>query len=101
MTRVDKKKPLRTCIACGLKAPQDELLRLALVKGEVRPDPARRLNGRGAYICKKKECVEHLARYGKKKRVFRSRLDENAWVGLIEILTSKAVSVPSDISRGA
>lgn len=101
MTRVDKNIPLRTCIACGLKAPQAELLRLALVKGEVRPDPKRRLGGRGAYICKNKDCVEHLARYGKKKRVFRVRLNENAWAGLLDTLIVKAVSVPSDTSRGA
>ena len=54
--------PIRSCVGCGRKAPQAELLRFAarsgeLVAGEGAP-------GRGAYTCKRLACFER-ARTGR------------------------------------
>jgi predicted RNA-binding protein YlxR (DUF448 family) len=48
--------PIRTCVGCGRKAPQPELLRFVardglLLRGE-------RLPGRGAYTCRRLACFE-------------------------------------------
>lgn len=48
--------PIRSCVGCGRKAPQAELLRFVaedarLVPGEGRP-------GRGAYTCRRLPCFE-------------------------------------------
>jgi predicted RNA-binding protein YlxR (DUF448 family) len=48
--------PIRSCIGCGRKAPQGELLRFAamddrLVQGSGVP-------GRGAYTCRRLSCFE-------------------------------------------
>lgn len=49
-------QPVRTCVGCGRKAPQADLLRFAdedgrLVPGEGKP-------GRGAYTCRRLQCFE-------------------------------------------
>jgi uncharacterized protein len=53
--------PVRTCLGCRRKAPQDQLLRFVARKGELIADSARRLPGRGAYTCRKAACFEQAA----------------------------------------
>ena len=54
-----KHVPLRTCVACGEKKPQGELLRVVSRGGEVPElDAAGRAPGRGAYLCGRAACVE-------------------------------------------
>lgn len=48
--------PVRTCVGCGRRAPQRELLRFAAVGG--RLEAGRRLLGRGAYTCRSAACFE-------------------------------------------
>ncbi|HYO57931.1 YlxR family RNase P modulator [Archangium sp.] len=44
--------PVRSCIGCGARRVQEELTRLAVgPEGAVVVDRARRLPGRGAYLC--------------------------------------------------
>ncbi|HEU0167520.1 MAG TPA: YlxR family protein [Chloroflexota bacterium] len=43
-------EPIRTCLACGARAPKAELLRLVLRDGAVTRDERQRLSGRGAYV---------------------------------------------------
>jgi predicted RNA-binding protein YlxR (DUF448 family) len=50
--------PVRTCVGCGRKAPQSELLRFSAPGGTLAPDPDRRLPGRGAYTCRSEACFE-------------------------------------------
>ena len=50
--------PIRSCVGCGRKAPQSELLRFAAPAGTLFPDPGGRLPGRGAYTCRSAACFE-------------------------------------------
>jgi uncharacterized protein len=50
--------PKRTCVGCGRKAPQQELVRFAAPTGVLELDAARRLLGRGAYTCRRLSCFE-------------------------------------------
>ena len=50
--------PERTCIGCGRKAPQRELVRFVAPTGMLEVDPQRRLPGRGAYTCRRPSCFE-------------------------------------------
>lgn len=48
---------IRTCIACGRKAPKDDLLRLVRTRaGGVEPDVKADKPGRGAYLCYNQAC---------------------------------------------
>lgn len=60
-----KKQRPRTCVGCGEISPKRELIRIIRTpEGEVRYDATGKANGRGAYVCKCRECVE----LAKKKR---------------------------------
>ena len=49
-------EPIRSCIGCGRKAPQGQLLRFAAVDGHLVPGAG--LPGRGAYTCRRLACFE-------------------------------------------
>ena len=62
-----KKVPQRRCVGCGESFPKSDLLRVVRTpEGEVVLDFTGKLNGRGAYVCKKAECFRTA---GKKKRL--------------------------------
>jgi predicted RNA-binding protein YlxR (DUF448 family) len=48
--------PIRSCVGCGRKAPQAELLRFAAVDGRLVSGSGR--PGRGAYTCRRLACFE-------------------------------------------
>lgn len=51
--------PQRTCVACGAKKAQDELLRVVSQSGAPpQIDVKGRAPGRGAYVCRDAACVE-------------------------------------------
>ena len=53
-----KKIPVRMCAGCGEHFPKKELVRIVHTpQGEVHVDPTGRMAGRGAYLCRKVECL--------------------------------------------
>lgn len=61
-----KKIPMRKCVACGEQRPKLDLLRVVNNKEEgILFDTTGKKNGRGAYICKDKKCVD-LAKKSKR-----------------------------------
>lgn len=59
MSKTEKRKRPRTCIACGNESPKKELLRVVRNKnGVLSYDSTGRADGRGAYVCKDIKCVE-------------------------------------------
>lgn len=57
--------PIRTCMGCGGRSPQEALTRFVARDGALQLDPARRLPGRGAYLHRAAACVEgFVARRG-------------------------------------
>ena len=54
-----KHVPLRSCIACREKLPKRELIRVVRTpEGTLEIDPKGKSAGRGAYLCRKRECSE-------------------------------------------
>jgi predicted RNA-binding protein YlxR (DUF448 family) len=51
-------EPVRTCVGCGRKAPQRELVRFVAPEGLLKRDDTRRAMGRGAYTCARPACFE-------------------------------------------
>ncbi len=48
--------PERSCIVCRVKKPKKELVRLVCSAGTVEIDFKGKKSGRGAYLCKTREC---------------------------------------------
>ena len=49
-------EPIRSCVGCGRKAPQAQLLRFVAENGRLVPGVGR--PGRGAYTCRRLSCFE-------------------------------------------
>ena len=54
---VTKKIPERMCVVCRQMKPKTELIRIVNGDGGVVVDKTGKLNGRGVYLCKCKECI--------------------------------------------
>ena len=61
--------PIRTCIGCGRKAPQWDLLRFVAKDGALAH--GRNEPGRGAYTCRRLACFERAAARRAFARVLR------------------------------
>jgi predicted RNA-binding protein YlxR (DUF448 family) len=64
-------EPTRSCIGCGRKAPQSELVRFVARDGLVVP--GRNVPGRGAYTCRRLSCFERAVA----RRAFNRTLKRN------------------------
>ena len=60
-----KKIPLRQCVGCGEMTGKKDMMRvLKTAENEICLDVTGKKNGRGAYICRSRECLR-LARKNK------------------------------------
>ena len=85
-----KNKPVRTCIACRKEADKSELLRIVRTpNGEYVVDVTGKANGRGAYVCKTKECVEKLAKTKALNRVFKCEVPSEVYAFVGEEVLGK------------
>ena len=64
--------PLRTCVGCRQRAPQQDLIRVVASAGALVPDPTRRLPGRGAYVHPSSTCLERALSRRAFSRALRS-----------------------------
>ena len=54
-----KKVPLRQCVGCGeMKGKKDMVRVLKTAENEICLDATGKKNGRGAYLCLNRECLE-------------------------------------------
>lgn len=83
---MEKHIPKRMCIACREMYEQNMLIRIVNENGEAVLDTDKKRFGRGAYICKKTECVKKA----QKRRAIEKHLKCNATVGLYEECMSLA-----------
>jgi uncharacterized protein len=49
-------------VGCGVRAAKTDLLRVVAAGGEIVPDPAARMPGRGAYVHPGRGCLERAER---------------------------------------
>lgn len=67
--------PLRSCIACRLKSPKRELIRVVRTpEGTLEIDPKGKMPGRGAYVCRKQQCCEAALQPGRLSQAFKSQV---------------------------
>ncbi len=71
-----KKIPQRQCIGCGQMKDKKELIRiLKTPENEIKIDTTLKKNGRGAYICKDKECLVKAIKQKGLERSFKMAID--------------------------
>lgn len=73
---MEKKVPMRTCIACRACKPKKELARIVKTENGVIYDGTGKVNGRGAYICKCEECIKKLRKGKLLNRAFSCQVTD-------------------------
>jgi hypothetical protein len=82
-----KKKPLRKCTGCQELKDKREMLRIVKTsEGEFLIDISGKANGRGAYICKSKECLEKSLKNKGLERSFKCSIPKDISESLKEAL---------------
>ncbi len=81
---MEKKIPMRTCIACKANKPKKELIRIVKNGEEIKLDRTGRLNGRGAYICDDIECAKKLKKAKLLNRAFSCPVSEEVYDRIME-----------------
>lgn len=71
--------PVRTCIGCRRRAAASELIRVAVVDGEVRLSQS---GGRGAWLCQMTGCFEAAASKGRFSRALRVTVTDRMLEGM-------------------
>ena len=81
---MEKKIPMRTCIACKANKPKKELVRIVNNGEEIKLDRTGKLNGRGAYICDDIECAKKLKKSKLLNRAFSKEVKEEVYDKIME-----------------
>ncbi|NLM04743.1 MAG: YlxR family protein [Clostridiales bacterium] len=80
-----RKVPLRKCIGCNENKPKKELIRIVRNKsGEIKVDITGKAHGRGAYICKIKDCFTKIKENKTLNHTFKSDVPEEVYDDLIK-----------------
>ena len=78
-----KKIPMRMCTGCREMKPKRELIRgVKTSEGEIRLDATGKINGRGAYICKDKQCLIKARKTNALSRAFETNVADAIYDGL-------------------
>ena len=81
---MEKKIPMRTCIACRESKPKRELIRVVKFNDEIKLDKTGKLNGRGAYVCNDEACIAKLKKQKLLNRAFSCQVDESVYEKIME-----------------
>ena len=87
---VNKKKPARTCVACGTQRDKKELLRIVrTTEGNIEADITGKKNGRGAYICKSEDCLNKAMKSKKLEKVFEREISPELYESIRGVIVGK------------
>lgn len=77
---MSKKIPLRQCIGCGEMKNKKEMMRVIKdANGEISLDVTGKKNGRGAYVCFSKECLNKAIKSKGLERSFKMSIDPSIY----------------------
>lgn len=82
-----KNLPKRTCIGCNEIKLKKELIRVVKNKeGQIFLDKTGKANGRGAYVCNNKNCLEKAIKTKRLERTFETKMTEEIYEQLREMI---------------
>ncbi len=91
--------PLRRCIACGEQKPKRDMMRVVRTPaGHIDIDAAPKAAGRGAYVCRTRECLSKASDGKAVRRALEAPFTEEA-AELLRELARAAPVAEKDVSR--
>lgn len=83
MSSNGKKIPTRKCIGCGQMKEKTEMIRILKTSdGNIMLDITGKKNGRGAYLCKQKECFQKTHKTRGLERSFKMSIPKEIYESL-------------------
>lgn len=81
---MNKKIPLRQCVGCGEMKSKKEMLRILKTAdtNEIVLDVSGKKNGRGAYICKNRDCLMKAIRNKGLERSIKTGIPQEVYLSL-------------------
>ncbi len=77
---VNKKIPMRKCVGCGEMKSKKEMMRvLKISEDEFQLDATGKKNGRGAYLCFSKDCLEQAIKTKGLERSFKQSIPKEVY----------------------
>lgn len=85
-----KRQPQRTCMGCNQKKEKKELIRVVKnQKNEISIDRIGKKEGRGAYLCEDKNCLEKLIKSKRLEKLFGRKIEEEIYENLRGVILDK------------
>lgn len=82
---MEKRKPVRQCIGCGMKGEKSKFIRIVKhADGTIVLDITGKSDGRGAYICNSAECFAKMSKGRKLDRSFRTSVGDMIYKNILE-----------------
>ena len=83
-SRKSNNKLDRMCISCKIRLPKAEMTRVCkTASGDIFVDNTNKASGRGAYVCKNKECLDSVFKKRGLNRAFKGNVSEGVYLELI------------------
>ena len=80
-----RKIPMRMCVGCREMNEKRSLMRVVKSpEGAISFDRVGKAPGRGAYVCKSKECFERAVKQRQLERALETRIEEAVFTQLME-----------------
>ena len=78
-----KKVPLRQCVGCGeMRGKKDMMRVLKTAENEICLDTTGKKNGRGAYVCRSRECLKQARKNKGLERSFKMSIPGEVYESL-------------------
>lgn len=78
-----KKIPLRQCVGCGESKSKKEMMRvIKTAEDQILLDMTGKMNGRGAYLCKSKLCLQQAKKNKGLERSFKMSIPKEIYDNL-------------------
>lgn len=82
-----KKIPQRKCVGCGEMKDKKSLLRIVRSpEGDISLDLTGKKSGRGAYVCRDKECIKKAVKEKRLERALEKPITDEVYAKLLEDL---------------
>ena len=78
------------CMGCSEKKDKRELIRIVLSKdGKITIDKSGKLQGRGAYICDNKDCLEKIIKTKRLEKSLNIKIEDEIYNELRGVIIDK------------
>ena len=81
-----KRVPERMCVSCREMKPKTMLVRIVNTENGVIVDTTGKVNGRGVYVCKSKQCIERAYKQKNFAKVNGFQISEDLFAQLESII---------------